>query len=217
MICDAARAGCHRPRMESGHGDQRSAVPTRSVAGGVCRAVRHGGQVLSRTVPLALAVGFPLPILCEPFALALSSRRPGVLPMLRLPASDHPRQRHAVRRHEAAVAHLVRGDLSADLHQDQSVRAGTQAPSGRALSHRLATQAQDHAGHDGARRNPPTGGFRASGRCVSWWRTQRRQGRPRGAGQAAVRDRGEHRRRTRTSNRSGPSTMPRSWTGARGA
>lgn len=112
--------------------------------------------------------GFRCPsVPCKSYALTLPPRRPGVLPVPQLPASDDTDQRYGLGGHEVAADDVVRGAVSAHFDQDELVGAGTQASSGCALSHCLATQAQSDAGDDGTRKNSPVEGFRAGGRRLS--------------------------------------------------
>ncbi len=148
--------------------------------------VRHRGQVLSHFVQVTLAAGFPLSVLCRTDSVAFQARRGDLLPVLRLPPSNHLDGRHDVRRNQAAAAHLDAGLAPVDGNQDQSGGAGVDAPSGRQLQDRLADEAQDHAGHGRARGHAHTQRVRADRRCLHGRGAQRRQSRTRIGEQTAV-------------------------------
>ena len=116
--------------------------------------------MLPRVVPGALAGWLSLPALQRTPPFALSPRRSGVLPVPGLPAPDHAAQRHRVRGHQTAAAHVDVGDPPADRDQDQHGSAGADAPSGRELQGGVADQAQAHAGHMAERESTrKLGGF----------------------------------------------------------
>ncbi|EQD26670.1 hypothetical protein B2A_15546, partial [mine drainage metagenome] len=118
------------------HVDQPHPVPARSVDDRVHAPVRHRDEVLPRLVPLALAAWLPLPGLWRPPTVALSPRSADVLPVPILPSSDDAAQRHDLRSHQAAAAHLAVGHPPVDCDQDEHGGAGVEAPSRGGLQSR---------------------------------------------------------------------------------